>query len=252
MKKIFLSTLLLTAICVPVRAYIRFKEPQEAIALVYHFLPKNPVIVEAGAFDGTDTLGLMRYWPEATVHSFEPVPNIYNNFLTKKVAHVPNVHTYQMALSNANGIAPLFLSENMGCPEPGSSSSLLAPKEHLQRAPWVAFKQTISVRTMTLDSWAQQYQVSYVDFLWLDMQGAELAVLKAAPEVLKNVKAVLTEVEFVEAYDKQPLFFEIKKFMEEQGFVMYAFSHDIPWPANEWFGDALFVRKELLPYVRNV
>jgi FkbM family methyltransferase len=223
-------------------AYKRFNEPVEALRIVKPYLPKNPVILEAGAFDGSDSLKILKFWPKAKLHSFEPVPQNYK-LLAEKAKKHDNMRTYPIALSNANGSAKFYVSEHSNNPGvPGQSSSLLAPKEHLAYAPTVLFKNEITVPTLTIDTWAAEYGVNKIDFMWLDMQGFELNALKACPHILKTVKAILTEVEFVEAYEGQYLYEEVKKWLESQGFELLAINFD---PNNKpWFADALFVRKK--------
>ena len=89
--------------------------------------------------------------------------------------------------------------------------------------------------------------VSKVDMLWLDLQGYELPVLKASPNVLKTVNVICLEVEFVEAYQGQALYDEIKVWLEQNNFELYAANFKKPKvSANDhecWFGDALFVKR---------
>jgi hypothetical protein len=59
------------------------------------------------------------------------------------------------------------------------------------------------------------------DYLKLDVQGAELDVLKAATETLKSVRVIQTEVEFVEIYRGQPLFAEVDRFLRSHGFMFH-------------------------------
>lgn len=63
-----------------------------------------------------------------------------------------------------------------------------------------------------------------LDYLKLDVQGYELAVLKGAERALQDVLVVHTEVEFVEMYEKQPLFAEVDQFLRCAGFVFHRFS----------------------------
>jgi hypothetical protein len=94
---------------------------------------------------------------------------------------------------------------------------------------------------MTIDAWAKQGAVQNIDFMWLDMQGYELNALKASPKIFKTVKAVLIEVEFVEAYEGQYMYNDVKQWFEQQGFAMVATDFDVKKPAWFW-GNALFVR----------
>ncbi len=217
--------------------------PEPALDIVKKYLPKNPVILEAGSFNGEETVKINNHWPLSTIYAFEPVPKIFD-WLTDRTRTYKNIHCFCLALSNKNGLSRFFTSEEGTDPDvPSMSGSLLAPKEHLNYSDTL-FKKEIEVATITIDDWAQLYGVDHIDFLWLDMQGFELDALKAAPKILKTVKAILTEVEFVEAYAGQYMYDEITKWMEEQGFVMIARNFDLP--PTYWFGDALFVRKELL------
>lgn len=55
--------------------------PHKTIETLKQFLPGNPVIVEAGAFDGNDTAKMALQWPQGIIHAFEPLPEIYERLL---------------------------------------------------------------------------------------------------------------------------------------------------------------------------
>lgn len=65
-------------------------------------------------------------------------------------------------------------------------------------------------------------ELGSVDFLKLDVQGAELDVLKGGVKTLEDTMIVLSEVEFVELYEEQPLFGDISSFMRDHGFMFHA------------------------------
>ncbi len=214
-----------------------FNTPRAALDLIKPYLSENPIILEAGAYDGQDTIYMANFWPKSTVYAFEPVPEIHN-WLIGRAGFYKNITTYKLALSDKNGEAMFYVSEFNSHPgTPSASSSLLEPKDHLIQAPHVLFPKKIQVNTVTIDSWAEQNNVDKIDFLWLDMQGYELNALIASPKILKTVKAILTEVEFTEAYSGQYLFADVKSWLENQGFTMIALHEEC-----SWFGDALFVR----------
>src|SRR5438132_8350317 len=108
---------------------------------------------------------------ECIIHAFEPVPKLFAT-LQSNTRRFTNVFCHQLALSSKTGKAKFYVSSGSS----DGSSSLLEPKEHLQDHPDVLFKKTIDVITITLDDWAAQHGIDHIDFLWLDMQGAELAM----------------------------------------------------------------------------
>lgn len=57
--------------------------------------------------------------------------------------------------------------------------------------------------------------------LKLDVQGAELDVLRGAEETLKNTEYVILETSLFAAYDNVPLLHEVVAFMAARGFVPY-------------------------------
>lgn len=196
------------------------------------FLPFSPVVVEAGAHVGIDTLEMAKIWPSGMIHAFEPIPNLYSKLKTN-TSNVKNIKIYPMALSSSTGTAIMHVSSGAS----DGSSSLLTPKEHLKEHPDVVFLNKIRASTTTLDDWARKYNVSKVDFLWLDIQGHELSVLKAAPHTLKKVKAIYTEVSLKEMYEGGALYSELCNWLTYLGYHVEA--EELPWPD---MGNVLFVR----------
>ncbi|MBY0110251.1 MAG: FkbM family methyltransferase [Candidatus Babeliaceae bacterium] len=216
---------------------INFREPRDALKIVKKYLPDNPIILEAGSFDGEDTIFVANFWPYSTIYSFEPVPQIYKKFCknTKKYAQIKG---FNIALGDSCGKKSFYVSSDAKTPHiPSQSSSLLQPKEHLIYAPHIQFNKVIEVDCFTIDAWAAENNVKKIDLMWLDMQGNELQTLQASPNILNTIKAIITEVEFVEAYKGQSLYEDVKQWLESQGFTLVALS-----TTPEWFGDAIFVR----------
>jgi FkbM family methyltransferase len=199
------------------------------------YLGPAPVIVEAGACDGSDTVKIAEHWPGATVHAFEPVPDAFRQVVAR-VAHLPNVVTHQLALSDEIGTATMHVSSHPDGTARPDSSSLLTPTGHLEQFPDVAFTETVEVPVTTLDQWALDQGIAAVDFLWLDLQGMELRVLGASPTVLGAAKAICLEVPRRELYAGNPVYGEVIGWMRERGFRV-AIDR-----VNRTFGNVLFVR----------
>ena len=67
-------------------------------------------------------------------------------------------------------------------------------------------------------------QVREVDYLKLDVQGAECDVIRGAVKALSNTLVVHTEVEFVPLYIGQPLFAEVDQALRRNGFCFHRFA----------------------------
>ncbi|MBS1986341.1 FkbM family methyltransferase [Candidatus Dependentiae bacterium] len=216
---------------------------KELLPLIKQYLPDDPIIVEAGCFDGGDTLQLSAFWPQATIHAFEPVPEIFS-MLTHNTHHNPAIMRHNCALAAHTGTAQLHLSSRPTAPdEPFRAGSLLAPKERLT---WsnVTYPKTITVDTITLDRWAEQQQLDHIDFLWLDVQGFALPILQAAPQILKTLRVLYVEVEFIEAYEGQHQYHAVRTWLESQGFTMIA--RDFDDTPHWFFGNAILVNNAFL------
>ncbi len=102
-------------------------------------------------------------------------------------------------------------------------------------------EEPIKVNCITLDYWKNLFKIGKIDFAWLDMEGYELYALEAGMSVLKDLKVIFTEVDFVPVRVGSCNYKDLKKFLESLGFKevwITKYSHR--------FGDALFVRKDLL------
>lgn len=80
--------------------------------------------------------------------------------------------------------------------------------------------ETFPIETHRLDDIPE---VRGTDFMKLDVQGAELDVIRGGAEVLRDVLVIETEVEFVPLYEGQPLFAEIDQALRAAGFLFHRF-----------------------------
>lgn len=110
------------------------------------------------------------------------------------------------------------------CQAPGMTSLLEPNAEllaHFHGFPaWATVTHTEAIETVRLDDVAA---VSDLDYLKLDIQGAELMALQHATEKLQSCTIIQTEVEFLPMYRQQPLFSEVELFLRGLGFVLHKF-----------------------------
>lgn len=102
----------------------------------------------------------------------------------------------------------------------------------------------VPIRAVTLDSLSQHF-----DFIKLDTQGSELAILQGATHALERVIGLEIEVEFSPMYQGQPIFSDVDNFVRQQGFELWDIRRTY-WKAKSddggkgrlIFGDALYFR----------
>lgn len=184
-------------------------------------------IFDIGACEGENSVRYARLFPKATIYAIEPLPSNFDLVIQNKEKYrVENMHPISYCLSNSIGETTFYLSSgnpsdkemkdwNFG----NKSSSLLPPEKTLEVHPWLKFETSIKVPTTTLQAFCQQQAINTIDFIHMDVQGAELMVLQGAGDFIKQIKMIWLEVEAEELYKGQPLEKDIANFMLQHQFV---------------------------------
>ena len=209
--------------------YIKQPSPIEAElkTLFKHDAPL--VIFEIGSCEGEDSIKYSRLFPNGSIFSFEPLPDnielIEKNILKYEVN---NILVFNKAVSSSNGTADFFVSS--GRPDNAidsdwdygnKSSSLLAPANHKQLVNFIKFERKIEIETITLKSFCLANNINHIDFVHMDVQGAELMVLEGAEDFIESVKIIWLEVSKLDIYKDQPLADDIAAFMKKNNFILF-------------------------------
>ncbi|WP_376741467.1 FkbM family methyltransferase [Sinorhizobium psoraleae] len=164
----------------------------------------DPVILDIGCNDGTDTRRFLRLCPKAKFYCFEPDPRAAARFKKDMNLYMDKVKLFEIALSNRNGEIDFHPSNGEGsAKEWDQSGSIRRPKNHLVEHDWVRFDGPISVATRTLDDWSSEAKLNKIDFIWMDVQGAESDVIAGGRQTLSNTRFVYTEYSDHELYEGQ-------------------------------------------------
>jgi 2-O-methyltransferase len=166
----------------------------------------NPTILEIGSNDGTNTLWFLEIFAAPRIFCFEPDPRAATRF-RQNIGGSPAVTFHQYAIGNKNGKQTFYMSsgqESETMPEGWDcSGSIRKPKNHLQVHPWCKFEKKISVETKTLDTWCAENGVGCIDFIWMDVQGAEIDIIQGGQTALRNTRYLFTEYSNKELYEGQ-------------------------------------------------
>lgn len=192
----------------------------------------DPVFaIDVGAFTGEWTQMFKKIFPAARVLMVEAQKNKEGRLL-EAAAKLKDVRL-QIALLGAESgkTVTFYINETV--------SSLFA-EQNLGD-----FRREIYI-TETLDRivFALEGQPS-PDFIKLDVQGAELEVLKGSLQLLPGVQFILCEVSLIEINSGAPLISDVIAFMKKNGFVTYDICSFIRRPLDRalWQTDLLFIRE---------
>ena len=168
------------------------------------------VFVEIGMHFGTDTQDFRRMHPLARIVSFEPDPR--NIEMIKKLGNDTICELHELALSNTNQPMDFYLSSGSSSGRVSEailqendwscSSSLKKPTGHLTLHNWITFPNKVLVQCSKLDDF-EPLKNTKIDFMWVDVQGAEDLVFSCAQETLKNTHYVYTEYCNKQLYEGQ-------------------------------------------------
>jgi FkbM family methyltransferase len=103
------------------------------------------------------------------------------------------------------------------------------------------------VKTLTLDYIVNKENLSEIDLVKIDVQGAEHLVLKGGIETLKKTKLVYTEFSFRPLYEKSSDFFDLYQILYENNFMLVSLMPGYVSANGELLqGDAIFVNKNMV------
>ena len=183
------------------------------------FIPSVPVIniVDVGAMfagDGIEPYTALRDAGLARVVGFEPIAEECAR-LNQRFGPLHRYLPYAIGDGTTRRLHLCHESMTSSLYEP--NAALLSAFEGLEEI--VRVVREVSIDTHRLDD---VVEAGATDYLKLDVQGAELDVLRGAPRLLANAVVVHTEVEFVPLYLAQPLFADVDQLLRKAGYGLFA------------------------------
>jgi FkbM family methyltransferase len=191
-------------------------EPNE-FAFLNSVLQEGMVFVDAGANEGLYSLFASRcVGASGRVFSFEPSQREFDRLgCNIQLNGLENVHAVQAALTEKSGSVEL----NVARATHGGQNTLgeFAYQVSLLR------RETVSAQT--LDGFAAEFGLTRLDFLKMDVEGAELRVLEGSREVLRRLRpTILFEVSDAALRGQGDSLPDVLEFLRLQDYRLYAFS----------------------------
>lgn len=187
----------------------------------------KPIIFDVGAHHGESIEYLVGLFASAKVYSFEPDPESFKVLSKKK--DLSNVSFFNLALSNKVGNISFFRNRishtnSLYKVNLESVDSIRASQErqHDESNYSEEINSEILVNTITIDKFVEDYRISHINLLKIDVQGAEELVLEGSKATLKNIESIILEVSFYDYYDHSTSFLNLEKLITPFGFKLFS------------------------------
>ena len=176
-------------------------------------------VMQVGARGGADPYTRwLRYWSKIHTIGVEPESTGLQKLQEEKAYDDVVSH----ALSDNNGSSTLYVTKARGwCsllrPDETAIKRVVTPRCWDARPFEVVKTETINV--ITLDSIKQNLPT--INYLQIDVQGAELSVVQGAENTLKDIAVIELEVRFYPLYQEEKTFKDINAYLETQDFFLF-------------------------------
>lgn len=186
------------------------------------------IVFDVGANVGQSAKTYRRLYPSAEIWSFEPFPVTYQQLRSSLADE--KFHPTALALSDQVSKAEL----NIG--EVSITNSLLRRESDTGKA--------VEVQTDTIDHFCRERDISGIDILKVDVEGAEDRVFRGAREMFsgRHIRSVFVEVYFRPVYEGMSTFWDLNAQLNNFGFGLCGlYSLNSAHDGLLSFGNALYL-----------
>lgn len=181
-------------------------------------LQSRPIktIVDVGANNGQFAKKISKFFPQATIYCFEPLPEAYSTLSAWAKTQNERVFPINLAVGEDSREVEMFLHD-----EHTSSSSLLATTELTEQYyPLTKEQSRILVNQKTLDNALEEVQASLESevLIKLDVQGFEDRVISGGKNVFAKADACILEISLDTLYQGQARFKELLLMLDDLGY----------------------------------
>ena len=224
---------------------------------------EDPIIFELGAHNGEDTLGFLDEFSGINLYCFEPDLRCIAVF-NKKVDD-ERCSLIRAAVTNTDGHTTLHVSTGWPIKIPrlvqifhatrlyvslyswyrlllgdkrewDASSSVMNSVQYSKDWPWLTFSRRIKVKTIKLDTFTKENGISFIDFIWVDIQGAEKLMIEGGGATLKKTKYLYTEYGETSCYPEAMTRDETIELLQSHGYSLVE-----KYSSTNKSGDLLFL-----------
>ena len=179
------------------------------------YLRSEPrVVFDVGSYDAGDSIRIKEAYPASEVYAFEASPRNYKERVAPRAARF-RVRHFNLALCEKNGTA--IFHDSFGASE--ASGSILAPTTTMSlQHPDVQFNAPVSVPATTIEQFCEEHSIGLIDFLHMDVQGAEGLVLSGMGRI--KARMIFLEACESEKYQGASSREQLSEVLKQKGYTL--------------------------------
>jgi FkbM family methyltransferase len=208
----------------------KFKNPEDVL-----------VIFDIGSLHCLESVEFSKKYKNAKIYAFEANSESYKVCL-ENTKDIENITVINKCINDYDGECSFFPINTTKTVTTwfdgnrGASSMFKAngAVDHIEKY----IQDEIKMPCLRLDTFCKENNITNIDAIWMDLQGAEMLALKGLGEVLDTVFIIQTELEINPMYENQCLYNEVNELLVNKGF------RQINGNINAIFGaDFVYVKK---------
>ncbi|HBC72884.1 MAG: hypothetical protein UX91_C0002G0043 [Candidatus Amesbacteria bacterium GW2011_GWB1_47_19] len=143
------------------------------------------VLFDIGANKGEYSQLILDQFPDCIIHCFEPDSRVFS-ILKTKYKNINNIKLNHLAVSDHNGKAKFYLNK-----DPGLNSLF-----DMNNIGYHYDNMLSTVSLETIDNYCKTHYIKTIDFVKIDVEGAELSVLMGGPRMLSGNRIKMIQFEY--------------------------------------------------------
>lgn len=180
-------------------------EEKTIFAKITPHLPPSPIIFDVGAYKGEYTDYVKSVLPDAECYLFEANKELFEG--------LKNYNAFLLMLGNEVGASNFYV-----CKGQADEMSSAYNRPVFEQVEY----ETTRVTSGTIDWFCKWNKIKQIDFLKIDVEGAELDVLKGAKRMLTEKRILFAQVEYGGTYpDAGITFKQVINYLDELDYKVY-------------------------------
>jgi len=151
------------------------------VEVIEKYISSDSIVFDVGSFVGEWSKEVLSRGLASHVHSFEPSPIHFQPMVENLKEFEKKLSPNNLAVGEKIGKFPFWIYRDVPV-----LSTLFKRNAKTMESLGIAEPEAILVDTITIDEYCRHYGIEHIDFLKIDAEGAEAAVIRGAQRLISN------------------------------------------------------------------